>query len=130
VIKARFAAVVVACILSVFANRYVIDQARRQGDRTGISAWDDILGGWGEWELDVKQTFYALGLTALLFLGPLVEQLWIQEGWRYLWSTTKYLATSLTGWKIYVVVRPLGCVDFRVLRQRRSCFGAALYHCS
>jgi prenyl protein peptidase len=104
VIKARFAAVAVACLLSVFGNRYAIKQARQIGQTTGIAAWDDILGGWGEWKLDPKQTLHALGLTALLFLGPLVERLWIKGGWRYIASEAYWAVTSVFGWRIFIIV--------------------------
>lgn len=104
VLKARFAAVAVACLLSVFGNRYVINQARQIGQRTGIGAWDDILGGWGEWKFDLKQTLHALELTALLFLGPLVERLWINGGWRHIASEAHWAITSVFGWRIFIIV--------------------------
>ena len=113
VIKARFAAVAVACLLSVFGNRYVIKQARQAGQRTGITAWDDILGGWGEWKLDLKQTLHALELTALLFLGPLVEKIWITGGWRYIGSEIRWALTSVFGWRIFIIVR-IWCVQLIV----------------
>jgi hypothetical protein len=106
VIKSRAAGVCVALILSVFGNRYTIEQARQEGQRTGIPEWDAILGGWGEWKMDVNQTLHAWGLTALLFLGPLVERLWIEEGWRDFRSGVVDAMTSLIGWRNYVIVRP------------------------
>jgi prenyl protein peptidase len=104
VMKARFVAVGVACVLSVFGNRWVIHQARKAGYRTELDGWDDVLGGWGEWEIDFWKTLRALGLTAVLFLGPLVDRLWILEGWRYFWSDTHYAVKSLEGWRNYIVV--------------------------
>jgi prenyl protein peptidase len=108
-IKARFAAVAVACLLSVFGNRYVIKQARQAGQITGIEAWDDIIGGWGEWKLDLKQALHALELTALLFLGPLVEKIWITGGWRYIGSEIRWAMTSVFGWRIFIIVRICCC---------------------
>ena|SRR5271170_3800320 len=105
VIKSRAAGVCVALILSVFGNRYVIEQARQAGQRTGIWKWDAILGGWGEWKLDVNQTLLAWGLTALLFMGPLVEKLWIEEGWKDFGSGVMRAMTSLIGWRNYIIVR-------------------------
>ena len=104
VIKARIAAVLIAVILSIFSNRYIIEQARQSGQRTGIQEWDNILGGWGEWKLDLNQTFLAWRLTALLFLGPLVEQIWIQEGWKQIGRGLIDALTSLTGWRNYIIV--------------------------
>jgi len=104
VIKARFAGVIIACILSVFINRYIINQARQSGQRTEITVWDNILGGWGELKLDLNQTFLAWRLTALLFLGPLVERLWILEGWRGIGSGVTDSLTSLNGWRNYIIV--------------------------
>jgi prenyl protein peptidase len=106
VIKSRAAGVCIALILSVFGNRYIIEQARQAGQRTGIREWDTILGGWGEWKLDVHQTLHAWGLTALLFFGPLVESLWIEEGWRDFRNGVVNAMTSLIGWRNYIIVRP------------------------
>lgn len=107
VIKARFAGVGVACVISVVANRYLIAQAREGRQRTGIREWDSILEGWGEWKVDLWRTIHALWLTALLFLGPLVEKVWIQQGWKYFWSELYYSVTSLFGWKTYIIVNPM-----------------------
>jgi hypothetical protein len=104
VIKARITAVAVACLLSVFINRYVLEQARRTGQRTGIAEWDLILGGWGEWELDIWKTLHALTLTMTLFLGPLVEKFWIGGGWRDLLDDLKHGVTTLLGWRNYIFV--------------------------
>lgn len=104
VIKSRIAAVIIALLLSVFSNRYVIEQARQSGQRTGIHAWDNILGGWGEWKFDLNQTFIAWRLTALLFLGPLVERIWIQEGWRDIGNGVTDSLTSLIGWRNFIIV--------------------------
>ena len=109
VIKARISAVAVACILSIFVNRYIIEQARKSGQRTGIEEWDEILGGWGEWELDLWKTLHALALTMLLFLGPLVERLWIWGEWRELGSGVKNALTTLWGWRVYIFVPRLMC---------------------
>jgi prenyl protein peptidase len=106
VIKARFAAVAVACVISVVANRYFIKQAREVGQKTGLDDWDTILEGWGEWKVDLRQTIHALGLTAFLFLGPLIERLWIQQGWRYFWKDLHYSVTSIFGWRTYIIVHP------------------------
>jgi len=106
VIKARFAAVALACSISVFVNRYIIRQAREHGQGTGLDAWDEILEGWGEWKIDVPKALHALGLTALLFLGPLVERICIQGSWRYFWSDLEYSVTTLFGWRTYIIVRP------------------------
>jgi prenyl protein peptidase len=103
VMKARFAAVGVACVLSVFGNWWVIHQARKEGYTTGLDGWDD-LGEWGEWGIDFWRVGHALGLTAVLFLGPLVDRLWILERWRYFWSDTLYAVKSLEGWRNYIVV--------------------------
>ena len=104
VIKSRTAGVCVALILSIFGNRYIIEQARLAGQRTGLRTWDNILGGWGEWKLDINQTAHAWGLTALLFLGPLVERLWIEEGWRRFADRMAHAMTSLIGWRNYIIV--------------------------
>ena len=104
VIKARFAAVSVAVLLSVLANRYIIKNARQSGQRTGIPAWDDILGGWGEWKLDLWKTWRALILTAILFFGPLVDKFWVMGEWRGIYSGINNAATSLSGWRNYVIV--------------------------
>ena len=104
VIKARIISVCIAVVLSIFGNRYVIEQARQTGQRTGIAGWDGILGGWGEWKLDLNQTFLALRLTALLFLGPLVGRIWIQEEWRSVVTGTVHSMTSLIGWRNYIIV--------------------------
>ena len=107
VIKSRAAGVCVALLLSMFGNRYIIEQARQAGQRTGIREWDNILRGWGEWKLDAHSTLHAWGLTALLFLGPLVERLWIEEGWRDLGSGVVDAITSLIGWRNYIIVCPI-----------------------
>jgi len=104
VIKARISAVAIACLISIFGNRYIIEQARTTGQRTGIEEWDEILDGWGEWKLDLWKTIHALGLTMLLFLGPLVERLWIWDEWRALGSGFKYGLTTLLGWRNYIFV--------------------------
>jgi len=104
VIKARIAAVIIAVVLSISGNRYIIEQARQSGQRTGIAGWDNILRGWGEWKLDLNQTFLAWRLTALLFLGPLVEKIWINEGWRNIVGETIGSMTSLAGWRNYIIV--------------------------
>lgn len=107
VIKSRAVGVCIALLLSVFGNRYIIEQARQAGQRAGIREWDDILRGWGEWTLDTNQILHAWGLTALLFLGPLVERLWIDEGWRDLGSGVFNALTSLIGWRNYIIVCPV-----------------------
>jgi prenyl protein peptidase len=103
VIKARFAAVAVACTISVFTNRYIIKLARENGQKAGLDEWDGILEGWGEWKIDVWKTMQALGLTALLFLGPLVERICIQGSWRYFWGDLKFSVTTLFGWRTYII---------------------------
>jgi prenyl protein peptidase len=107
VIRARFAAVAVACVVSVFANRFLIKLARENGQKTGLDEWDQMLDGWGEWKVNVWQTIHALGLTAFLFLGPLFERVWIQEGWRSFSSELHYSVTSLFGWRTYIIVNPV-----------------------
>jgi prenyl protein peptidase len=104
VIKSRITAITVAVLLSIAGNRYIIEQARQSGQRTGIAGWDTILEGWGEWKLDLNQTFLALRLTALLFLGPLVEKIWIKEGWSSVVGGTIDSLNSLVGWRNYIVV--------------------------
>jgi prenyl protein peptidase len=106
VIIARSTAVLVAVVISVLFNWYIIEQARQAGQRTGIPIWDNILGGWAEWQLDVGEMFRALGLTALLFLGPLVERIWIWEEWRRFPSGIKESLNTLIGWRNYIFVRP------------------------
>ena len=106
VIKARMISICIAIVLSIFGNRYIIEQARQTGQRTGIAGWDGILGGWGEWKIDLNQTFLAWRLTALLFLGPLVERIWIREEWRSVTTGTIDALTSLTGWRNYIIVPP------------------------
>lgn len=106
VIRARMIAVCIAIALSIFGNRYIIEQTRQTGQRTGIAGWDDILGGWGEWKIDLNQTFLAWRLTALLFLGPLVERIWIEEEWRNIVTGTVNAMTSLVGWRNYIIVPP------------------------
>jgi hypothetical protein len=44
-------------------------------------------------------------LTALLFLGPLVEKIWISGGWRYISSEIRWALTSVFGWRIFIIVR-------------------------
>jgi prenyl protein peptidase len=124
VIKARIAAVSIALILSIFSNRYIIEQARQSGQRTGIQGWDNILGGWGEWKLDFNQTFLAWRLTALLFLGPLVERIWIEEGWKRIGGGLSNALTSLTGWRNYIIVRFYYNMVLtpRDLHQKNLCF--------
>jgi prenyl protein peptidase len=107
VIRARFAAVAVACVVSVFANRFLVKLARENGQKTGLDEWDQMLDGWGEWKVNVWQTIHALGLTAFLFLGPLFERVWIQEGWRSFSSELHYSVTSLFGWRTYIIVNPV-----------------------
>lgn len=111
VIKARMSAVTVACLFSIFGNRYIIEQARKSGQRTGIEEWDEILDGWGEWELDIKKTIHALALTMLLFLGPLVERFWIFKEGRDIYGGLKNGLTSLIGWRNYIFVT--FCARFR-----------------
>lgn len=106
VIKARMISICIAIVLSIFGNRYIIEQARQTGQRTGIAGWDGILGGWGEWKVDLNQTFLAWRLTALLFLGPLVERILIREEWRGVTTGTIDALTSLTGWRNYIIVPP------------------------
>jgi prenyl protein peptidase len=106
VIIARSTAVLVAVTISVLSNRYITEQARQTGQRTGIPVWDSILGGWGEWQLDVGETLRALGLTALLFLGPLVERIWIWEEWRGFPGGIRESLATLMGWRNYIFVRP------------------------
>jgi len=104
VIKARMVSVCIAVVLSILGNWYIIEQARQSGQQTGIVGWDIILGGWGEWKFDLNQIFLAWRLTALLFLGPLVEKIWIQDGWRGIITGTIDALTSLTGWRNYIIV--------------------------
>jgi len=104
VIKARSAAVLVAVLISIFANRYIIERARRAGQTTGIPVWDEILSGWAEWNPDIRHPLAALRLTALLFLGPLVERIWIWDEWkRFPWGMKESLST-LIGFRNYVFV--------------------------
>jgi len=110
VIRARILAVAVAVLISVFLNRYVIENARNVGQRTGIPEWDAILGGWGEWKPDLKRTLNGFLLTALLFLGPLVEKFWIEEDWRYARADIQASMTSLTGWRNFIIVFPTTCL--------------------
>ena len=106
VIKARFAGVIFASLASVLLNRYVIETARSAGQSTGIPEWDNMLGRWEEWKLDLKRTLNAFLLTALLFLGPLVEKFWIEEEWRYMRAGIPASMTSLIGWRNYIIVYP------------------------
>jgi prenyl protein peptidase len=99
VIRARFMAVIMACILSIIANRYILGQAMLEGQRTGIELWDNALVGWGEWNIDFRKMLEAWLLTALLFLGPIVERLWILRGWRTIKEDVVDSATSLLGWR-------------------------------
>jgi prenyl protein peptidase len=123
VIKARFTGVSLALVISVLGNRYIIEQARQSGQRTGIPVWDDILGGWGEWRLDLEKTIHALLLTALLFFGPLVERYWLLEGWRDIGSGIYEALTSLTGWRNYIIVWDmLESIDNRALFLKKLFF--------
>ena len=111
VLVARSTAVLVAVTISILSNRYILEQARQTGQRTGIPVWDNILGRWGEWKLDGRQTFRAVRLTALLFLGPLVERIWIWEDWRGFPGGIRESLSTLIGWRNYIFVQPLlGCV--------------------
>jgi len=124
VIKARTAAVVVAVLISIFANRYIIERARRAGQTTGIPVWDEILSGWGEWKPDTGHILAALRLTALLFWGPLVERIWIWEDWkRFPWGMIQSLST-LIGFRNYVFVFVLfrRVSDSRGLQRRNWSF--------
>jgi prenyl protein peptidase len=106
VIIARSTAVLVAVAISVLSNRFIIEQARQTGYRTGIPVWDNILGGWGEWQPDVGETFRALRLTALLFWGPLVERIWIWQEWRRFPGGIRESLSALIGWRNYIFVWP------------------------
>jgi len=124
VIKARSAAVLAAVLLSIFANRYIIEQARRAGQTTGIPVWDEILSGWGEWKPDIGNTLVALRLTALLFAGPLVERIWIWEEWKsFPWGVKESL-TTLIGFRNYVFVFVLfrRISDSRDLQRKKLSF--------
>jgi len=127
VIKVRMISVCIAIVLSIFGNRYIIEQARQSGQQTGIAGWDRILGGWGEWKFDLNGIFLAWSLTAVLFLGPLVEKIWIQDGWKRIVTATVDALTSLTGWRNYIIV-PLHLRHretddfFRDLHRRSLCF--------
>jgi hypothetical protein len=126
VIKARFIAVTIACVLSIVANRYILQGARLEGQRTSIALWDDVLGGWGEWNIDIRKTVEALLLTVLLFLGPVVEKLFILQGWRTLETDIIDSATSIMGWRNYIIVPPsLHHPNFRARLPKKSSSAAA-----
>ena len=104
VIKARMAGVAVAVVLTVILNQFVIEGAQQAGQRTGIQVWDDILKRRGEWRLNVTKTLHALNVTATLFLGPLLESLWIEGEWRNVDEGVANALTSLRGWRNYIIV--------------------------
>lgn len=104
VIKARMAGVTVAVALIVILNQFVIERAQQAGQHTGIQVWDDVLKGRGEWQLNLTKTLHALNVTATLFLGPLLESLWIEGGWRNVDEGLVNALTSLRGWRNYIIV--------------------------
>jgi prenyl protein peptidase len=114
VIKARTIAICVAVALSIALNRYVLEVARKAGQQSGIPGWDNTLEGWGEWQLDLRQTWSAFFLTATLFFGSLVERLWLFEGWKDILPGTKESMTTWIGWRSYIIVCLLSQIDIDI----------------
>ena len=50
---------------------------------------------------------YSLLLTAVLFLGPLVELLWIENEWKLVLHNMRHSMTTIQGWRNYFMVTRL-----------------------
>ncbi|KAL2271683.1 hypothetical protein VTJ83DRAFT_1054 [Remersonia thermophila] len=97
VIRARVRSVVLSSLLCTAATYAVLARLGGSGPREALH----LLG---LWPLAARASLRALGLTALLFLGPLYGYLVVDRGWRD-WlrlEPVKELWREWTAWRNYV----------------------------
>ncbi len=100
VIKARIASVLVSCFFASLATFFILVKVAR-------TETEDAIHMMGVWPPAPFDSFRALLLTALLFLGPLFSYLVIDGGLRE-WlrlEPLKELCTEWTTWRNIVAVR-------------------------
>ncbi|KAL1836684.1 hypothetical protein VTJ49DRAFT_4794 [Mycothermus thermophilus] len=97
VIRARVRSVVLSSLLCTGATYAILS-------RYGAQSPSEALHLLGLWPLAVQDSLRVLGLTALLFLGPLYSYFVVEKGWRD-WlrlEPVKELWREWTAWRNYV----------------------------
>jgi prenyl protein peptidase len=101
VIRARVRSVTLACLACALVNVYILAVVGHATPR-------DVLSLWGAWPIHLADILKPLGLTAVLFAGPLFKTLVAEGGWRYITPST-LKAELIDSWIGYrnIIVAPV-----------------------
>jgi len=101
VIRARVRSVTLACIACAVVNIYILAVLGHANPR-------DVLRLWGVWPIHPADIVKLLGLSAVLFAGPLFKTLVAEGEWRSLITPSTLKAELLDSWTGYrnLIVAP------------------------